>query len=97
MPSVPRILHTVPSGPVAQASEPIPVIATLEWADMHTSETEALAVAWTREHVEIEWLWNGQTRRDWVAAWQVRRPGQPPKPVDRGNAPPRLDTRKRRW
>lgn len=77
MPVVPRIRRSVPEGPVTTAPQPIPVVATLHWHGGHTTQEQALAVAWTRTEVQVRWTdpWGAQ-RDDWVPAADVRRPGQ---------------------
>ncbi len=78
MPQVPRIRRAQPSGPPTQPKRAIPVIARLVWHDGATSEVDALAVAWTRAEVEIEWTtpW-ADVRRDWIRADQVTRRWSP--------------------
>jgi hypothetical protein len=71
---LPRLRHVTPSGPVTPAASPIPVDAVITWYDGRHAPVEALAVAWTREQVEVEWTtpW-GDLRRDWVNAYDVHR------------------------
>jgi hypothetical protein len=74
MAQVPRIRRTQPAGAVTHPEHGIPVIARLVWHDGATSDVDALAVAWTRSEVEIEWTtpW-ADLRRDWIRADQVTR------------------------
>src|SRR3954464_9515970 len=55
MPQVPRIRRADPCTPPAQAREPIPVEVTMIWHDGTRQDYDALAVAWTREEVEVQW------------------------------------------
>ena len=74
MPRVPRIVRTVPSGPIVRADEPIAVIARLRWHRGEVTDASALAVAWTSQAVQIEWTTpSGDRRTDWVPAADVRR------------------------
>ena len=74
MPQVPRIRRAQPSAYVVQSLRPLPVEVTMIWHDGSREAYDALAVAWTRSEVEVQWTtpWN-DTRRDWVTAGQVRR------------------------
>ena len=99
MPVVPRIQRTLPNGPVTQAPEPIAVIATIRWHGGHTSEEQALALAWTRTEVEVRWTdpW-GADHEDWVPAEDVRRPGvDHSAPSEARQDSPRSTGRKQRW
>ena len=102
MTSMPRIYRSEPQGPVTAATTPIPVIVTLRWMTSEPTDVLAVAVAWTRAEVQVEWQFSGQTRQDWFEAVDVRRRGRPrpaahppPGPPTR---PPRIDTRRLpRW
>ena len=97
MTAVPRIYRARPTGPITAAASPISVLVTLRWMTSAPTEVLAQAVAWTRTEVEVEWVFHGQTRRDWVDAADVRRHGTPPRQADpaaeRASRPPRVDTR----
>jgi hypothetical protein len=77
MPQVPRIRRAEPTGDAVKPAQPVPVTVTLIWHDGARDDVPALAIAWTRAEVEIEWAtpW-GDARRDWVRADQVRRLGK---------------------
>lgn len=74
MSRVPRIVRAVPAGAVTRPEHPVEVVARLHWHRGADTEVPALAVAWTREAVEIAWTtpW-GDERTDWVEAVDVRR------------------------
>jgi len=97
VPSMPRIYRSTPQGPVTQAPEPIAVIVTLRWMTSEPTDVLALALAWTRTEVQVEWQFDGHPRQDWIDAADVRRRGQPRSDAGRENPatrPPRgLDTR----
>ena len=81
MPALPRIYRSSPTGPITTAPSPIPVLVTLRWkTTFEPTEVLAQAVAWTRTEVEVEWMFQGETRRDWIEATDVRRHGTPPRP-----------------
>jgi hypothetical protein len=98
VPAVPRIQRVVPQGPVTTAREPIPVVATIRWHGSEPSDVLALAVAWTRQAVEIRWTdpW-GAAHTDWIDAGDVRRDvaGRTARP-DQAR-PPRSRGRRPRW
>lgn len=72
--AVPRIARAVPKGTISRPEQGIPVLAFLHWYDGRDTEVPAIAVAWTRNAVEIEWEAPAVgTRRDWVAAEDIRR------------------------
>jgi hypothetical protein len=73
MVAVPRIARAIPKGDVTRPQEGIPVVARLRWASGHDVDVPAVAVAWTREAVEIRWQYQGDTRTDWIPAGDVRR------------------------
>ena len=74
MPQVPRIRRAEPSGSATRPLRPLPVVVTMIWHDGTREDYDALAVAWTRTEVEVQWTtpW-AERRRDWVPAQQVRR------------------------
>ena len=74
MPQIPRIVRTAPTTDAVQPQRPIPVEVTMIWHDGSRQDVPALARAWTRSEVEVEWTtpW-GERRQDWVKAAQVRR------------------------
>ncbi len=111
MPQVPRIQRTIPNGPVTTAPYPVPVVGTIRWHDGAVTEVPALAVAWTRDAVEVRWTdpW-GAEHTDWIEAVDVRRrPADPDDPdatpgggggPDPGRLPgrtPRSSGRRPRW
>lgn len=98
MPAVPRFRRTEPNGPVTTAPEPIPVLATIRWHGGHTTEEQAVAIAWTQTEVEVTWTdpW-GAERTDWVEASDVRRPGEPARTAENLERPPRSSGRRPRW
>lgn len=78
MPSVPRIRRATPNrDQVFLTDKPIAVIACLRWnrggGQWAPEEYGALAIGWTYECVQIEWEWEGTTRRDWIDASDIRR------------------------
>ncbi|MFI7587269.1 hypothetical protein ACIB24_09365 [Spongisporangium articulatum] len=97
MSSAPRILRVVPHGPVTRPEHSLPVFAVVRWADGENEEVPAIAVAWTREAVQIEWEAPGQGLRfDWVPARDIRRAGTKRPAVD--DSPPRsVAGKKNRW
>jgi hypothetical protein len=103
MPSLPRIYRSSPSGSITTAAALIPVLVTLRWkTTLEPTEVLAQAVAWTRTEVEVEWVFQGETRRDWVQATDVRRHGTRPRPSNPAPGAarqlPQVDTRHpRRW
>ena len=92
MPAMPRIAPAVPRGPITRPEPPgLPVFATLRWYDGRDTDVPAIAIAWTRDAVEIAWEAPGLgLRSDWVPAGDVRRTaamrGEPPRrlPDSRG-------------
>src|SRR3954454_2636815 len=75
MPAVPRIRRAdVDEADVYRPAQGIPVIATVEYAASGiTEDVEALAIAWTRECVEVVWSWKGEQQADWIEARCVKR------------------------
>jgi hypothetical protein len=73
--SIPRILRAVPGGDISRPERGIPVIAVIRWHVGGPTEEPALAIAWTREAVEIAWRvpTTGEMRSDWVPVADVRR------------------------
>jgi hypothetical protein len=90
MPVVPRIARTLPRGPITRPDAGIPVVARLRWASGDDTDVPAIALAWTRDAVEIHWDYTGAPRTDWIAAGDVRRtttepakdPNRPPSSRD---------------
>jgi hypothetical protein len=74
VPTVPRLKHVLPSGPITRADPPIPVVVLITWHDGHQTPEDALAVAWTRGEVLVEWTtpW-GNPYQVWVVADHVQR------------------------
>src|SRR5206468_5982526 len=69
----PRIRRGHPSTQVIHAPQPQPIKVTMIWHDGPQRDYDAWAVAWTRSEVEVQWTTpQGEIRRDWVAASQVR-------------------------
>jgi hypothetical protein len=79
-PTVPRVRHVLPRGPVIAAPTPVPVVALITWHDGRATTEDASAVAWTRGEVLVEWTtpW-GDPHQVWVRAEHVsRRTGPAP-------------------
>lgn len=74
MTRLPRLLHRMPNGPVTTAPEPIPVAAIITWHDERQTTEDAMALAWMRTEVLVEWTtpW-GAPHQVWVGADHVRR------------------------
>jgi hypothetical protein len=86
MPSVPRIVRAAPHGAITRPAQGIPVMARLRWHHGREQEIPVTATGWTRDAVEITWeVEVGELRSDWIPASDVRRAGDPIKPV---NVPP---------
>jgi hypothetical protein len=94
MPVVPRIARTLPRGPITRPAAGIPVIARLRWASGDDTDVLALAMAWTREAVEIRWDYQGTSHTDWIPAGDVRRTTA--EPVEDPNRPPSTRDLKKR-
>jgi transcriptional regulator with XRE-family HTH domain len=94
MPTIPRIDRAVPHGDVTRAEQGLPVWALICWRDaggIREEEVPAIAVAWTREAVQIEWESRSFGRQvDWLPATYIWRQGQP-RPVNPRWAPVRRD------
>lgn len=74
MSSSPRIYRAVPQGPITKAEPPIAVIATMQWQTGDERVLPAVALAWTRDAVQVSWTPPvGGTRTDWIPAHTVRR------------------------
>ncbi len=73
------------------------MFAMMRWANGEDIEVPAIAVAWTRNAVEVEWEAPGSgLRADWIDALDVRRAGTPPRQP--GSMPPRSHVGpKRHW
>lgn len=88
MASSQRIQRAMPKGPITTPEHGIPMFALLRWANGADHEIPAIAVAWTRDAVQIEWEAPAQgLRSDWISTGDVWRAGSPPPPQDA--APPR--------
>ncbi len=75
MTSAPRIVRAAPKGPVSTPAEGIPVNVLIRWYSGEEVLIPALAVAWTKDAVEIQWsAAELGMRRDWVPAEDVSRP-----------------------
>ena len=90
MAMVPRILRSLPHGPISRPGTSVPVIARLRWANGQQTDVSALAVAWTYDSVEIRWEYRGESRTDWISATDVRNQPEPPTPEERLPAQPRV-------
>jgi transcriptional regulator with XRE-family HTH domain len=94
MPTIPRIDRAVPHGDVTRPAQGMPVWALICWRDaggIREEEVPAIAVAWTREAVQIEWESRSFGRQvDWLPAAYIWRQGQP-RPVNPRWAPVRRD------
>jgi transcriptional regulator with XRE-family HTH domain len=81
MPTIPRIDRAVPHGDVTRAEQGLPVWALICWRDaagIREEEVPAIAVAWTREAVQVEWESRSFGRQiDWLPAAYIWRQGQP--------------------
>jgi hypothetical protein len=97
MSAIPRIARALPHGPITRPEIGIPVIARLRWANGDDTDVPALAVAWTREAVEVRWQNGDESRTDWIWAADVRRTTEAP--VDDADRPPssRGRLKKNRW
>jgi hypothetical protein len=73
-PLVPRIRHAVPHGAVTRSHTPLPVVVHLVWHDGRETLEDAVALAWTREEVLVEWTtpW-GDPHQVWLRAAHVSR------------------------
>lgn len=74
--AVPRLRRAVPTGPVVQATVPVPVVALITWHDDRQTPEDADALAWTAEQVLVAWTtpW-GTPHEVWLPADHVRRRG----------------------
>jgi hypothetical protein len=79
-PTVPRLQHEVPHGPVTRAASPLPVVVRITWHDGRQTTEDAVALAWTRAEVLVEWTtpW-GNPHQVWVRADHVTRRTTPPR------------------
>jgi hypothetical protein len=75
MSAVPRIRRAVvDEADVYRPAQGIPVVASMEYPASGTREdVEAVAIAWTRECVEVVWSWRGEQQADWIEAHCVKR------------------------
>lgn len=78
-PIVPRVQHVLPHGPVTRSHAPLPVVVLITWHDGRRTTEDAMAVAWTRSEVLVEWTtpW-GVPHQVWVRAEVVSRRTAPP-------------------
>lgn len=101
MASAPRILRVMPRGAITRPEHGIPVFATVRWANGADQQVPALAVAWTREAVQVEWEAPGSgLRADWLPARDIRRggsPGPPPGDTPVEDAPRSRAGKRPRW
>jgi len=83
-PTVPRVRHVLPQGPVIAASAPMAVVVLITWHDGRSTTEDATAVAWTRGEVLVEWTtpW-GVPHLVWVRAEHVSRRTAPAPEVQR--------------
>ena len=97
MSSVPRITRAIPHGTITRPELGIPVYARLRWANGQDVDVAAIAIAWTRDAVEIRWQNRDESRTDWISADDVRRTVE--EPVRDSSRPPssRGQFRKNRW
>lgn len=73
----------MPRGAITRPEHGIPVFATVRWVNGADQQVPALAVAWTREAVQVEWEAPGSgLRADWLPARDIRRGGSPGRPAD---------------
>lgn len=91
MPTMPRIDRAVPHGEITRPEQGLPVWALICWrtggSGIREEEVPAIAVAWTREAVQIEWESKSFGRQvDWLPASYIWRQGQP-RPVNPRWAP----------
>lgn len=97
MSAIPRIARAIPHGTITRPAAGIPVIARLHWANGQDTDVAALAIAWTREAVEVRWQNRDESRSDWIPAGDVRRTVEEP-PRDASRPPSsRGQLRKNRW
>jgi hypothetical protein len=94
---VPRIARVLPKEPITRPEVSIPVVARLRWASGEDDDVLALAIAWTRQAVQIQWQYQGVTQTDWVDAGDVRR--DLAAPVQDPSRPPtsRGSVKKNKW
>jgi hypothetical protein len=97
MPAIPRIARAIPHGTITRPELGIPVVARLHWANGRDVDVAALAIAWTREAVEVRWQNRDEFREDWIPAGDVRRTVE--EPVRDSERPPssRGRLKKNRW
>jgi len=97
MSAVPRIARTIPHGTITRPELGIPVVARLRWANGQDVDVLAIAIAWTRDAVEVRWQNRDESRTDWIPAGDVRRTMD--EPLQDPSRPPtsRGRLRKNRW
>jgi hypothetical protein len=97
MSSVPRIARAIPHGAITRPEVGLPVVARLHWANGEDIDVVAVAIAWTKDAVEVRWLNHDESRTDWVPARDVRRSLADPV-VDQDQPPSsRGRLKKNRW
>lgn len=81
MPTIPRIDRAItPRGDVTRPEQGLPVWALICWREaggIREEEVPAIAIAWTREAVQVQW--ESQTfgpQTDWLPAKYIWRVGQ---------------------
>lgn len=97
MSAVPRIARAIPHGSITRPEAGIPVVARLRWANGQDVDVVAVAIAWTREAVEVRWQNRDEFRTDWIPAGDVRRTME--EPANESIRPPssRGQPRRARW
>ena len=97
MSAIPRIARAIPHGSITRTAEGIPVVARLRWANGQDVDVVAVAIAWTRQAVEVRWQHRDELRTDWIPAGDVRRTMDEP-PRDSSRPPSsRGQPRRARW
>jgi hypothetical protein len=97
MPSVPRIARAIPSGAITRSETGIPVVARMRWASGQDVDVVAVALAWTRDAVQVRWMHYEEPHTDWIPAADVRRSMDAPV-ADADRPPsPRGALKKNRW
>jgi|tagenome__1003787_1003787.scaffolds.fasta_scaffold19033036_1 hypothetical protein len=97
MSAVPRIARAIPHGNITRPADGIPVVARLRWANGQDVDVVAVAIAWTREAVEVRWQNQDEFRTDWIPAGDVRRTMEEPEPDVSRPPSSRGQLRKNRW
>jgi hypothetical protein len=97
MSAVPRIARVIPHGAITRPADGIPVVARLRWANGEDVDVVAVAIAWTRQSVEIRWQYYGEFRTDWISPADVRRTMSEPAPDPSRPPSSRGQFKKNRW